>query len=403
MNPHDFLRIRQNKFPLDHPLDRAKQLYGLLQARLPTDVTQLFDTGQVACAEIGIPTPNAVTYSLPGNCSAIAMWTGIERFLYRVARALSTRVRVYSDPGAPPVEPSLSPEQTMSLLAEIFENFRRFGISKGPSGYAISDSQKEVASMLCGNAETFVLGHEIGHTVINHKRGNSENVNLETPGSSENKVLLSQAEEVAADQLALQFVLGATGSPSGTNNLLMRMAYAGAEFTVRVFKCLEYIGFPFEVSHPLPSTRLEILREHTRKMCHDAAQFRELSTVAFAFDELLESLELALKPKPPGVKTDLASTTPERSVSRMSVILEEGVKGALSQEKVKSSVTEIFVGLESQRIQDIVQACVAAFGHPTGTDESEMEVKKRDLLKRVIGTLPQDLKREFEKAMGADH
>jgi len=58
-----------------------------------------------------------------------------------------------------------------------------------------------------------------------------------------------------------------------------------------VFSSLDHLNYKFESTHPLPGTRLQKLRETAIKICGGRREFLDLTTIAFSYDQLLESME----------------------------------------------------------------------------------------------------------------
>ncbi len=381
MRPSEYLVSLQRQHPPQNPSrDRAKFILDFLMPRLPAELKRQFQNQTIACAEIGKPTPNAVMKSLPPHGYAIEVWTGLERFLYRVAKAVATQIRVF-DPGTAPVEPTLEFHETVAILRAVFQNMIQYGVSGGPSGYPIKKAQVEIAAGLTDHAEAFVFAHEIGHVTIKQNRASALQSGIRA---------MSPEEESTADFLALTYVLGIEGTPPQSP----RMAYAGAEFAVRVFRCLGALGFRFEESHPLPSARLEAMRLSAQALFPQ--DHREVTTIAFAFDELLEAVERAV--------TQVAGPpiweTPQRIVSQLSVILEQFAKGDIGVEFVRSELATIFANLSNEVIKDVATLAASTLGAKAPPGGTHPAKKKASMFPQLVELLPDSAKASFRESLG---
>ncbi len=333
--PQQFLAAIQKQHPPiptpGHPpdYDHAKWLYSSLESRLPLQLRQYVNTGAVAFGEIGFLTPNAFAQFVPPNGYAIQVYTGLSHFLYRVARALYTRTNLLGDDGSVAQATTATMEQTVAMLAEIFRNFIHDGRIQGPSGYSISRQQINLASNLATHAEIFALAHEIGHIIHWLRQGRGPET-------------FAPTAEFEADQNAMEFILGWHADPAAA--ALQRMAYAGAEFTVRVFASLDHLGYKFEATHPPPGERLQQIRRGAEAICGSRRAFMMLSTIAFGNDQLLEAVEREVA-GPQAAAGFVVGPTPERLLSSLSVLIEECAKGVVTEEFVVKETVKILAGV----------------------------------------------------------
>ena len=181
----------------------------------------------------------------------------------------------------------------------------RDGKIAGPSDFAISQGQIEIASLLATHAENFVVAHEVGHIVVWLRQSGK-------PGD------LSPEEEFQADKHALVFILGAAGTAAAMNGISRRMTYARAEFALRAHASLEHLGYKFISTHPLPGVRLQKLREMCKSICGGHRGFMQVSTIAFSYDRLLEDMERKIAGETAAAHF-VIGVTPERLLSSLSV------------------------------------------------------------------------------------
>ena len=383
-SPREFLATEQAKYPFTAVgalEDSAALHYQELAPRLPHELRQQFDSGRIAIGEIGVLTPNAFIKDLGPAGYVIQVHTGLSRFLYRVSKALHTNVRIYSDGDVQ--EPTLDQTQTAALVEVIFRNFMASGKIAGPTGYPISRAQIERASSLTTQAELFTVAHEIGHAAIWLKDGDAPHD-------------LSPQQELEADRLALLFALGVAGTADKAK-MSYRMIYAGAEFMLRVFAGLEHLGYRFAETHPLPSNRIACLRETMTMLAGGRRGFIQLSTIAFAYDQLLEDIERRLAG--PGRAQFVLGLTPERMLSTFSVLLEQYRKGALSLEFVLIEIDNLLVTAPKSMVEAMVRDAVAMYFaepliNPTAEDKAISE-RERALLREIGGRLPRQWSEMF--------
>ncbi len=396
LTPQQYLAAVQKRFPpIPTPgcqRDLGQRRYSLLERRLPADVRELFKTGAVAIGEIGILTPNAFTDFVPPAAYAIQFYTGLSRFLYRVSRALHTRVRVFSGPGGRDVqEPTTTVEETVAIMETVFRNFMEKGKIAGPSNYAISRDQIEIASALATYAETFVVAHEIGHVVFWRKQGGVPEV-------------LSHQQELDADRLALVFILGVAGEPNAMDGLSARMGYAGVEFALRVFAGLEHLGYKFKGSHPPPGTRLEEIRRMAVGLTGGHRGFMKISTIAFSHDQLLEEVERRLAGQQ-GAARFVVGVTSERVLSSLSVLIEEYVKKMVSEDFVVDEAIKFFAGVPEAIVRKTAKdAALMYLAEPlVNASKGEIEFARLEgeTFKNLIRRLPQHWRQIFDEAVSA--
>jgi len=265
--------------------DYGSRLLSKLKGRLPEVVFELFDAGYISIGEVGDPTPNAYTHEIEGQGYAIVFNVGLREFIYRVVRALATRLNATGDSDS---EVSLSFEETCQIISDIFWWFINTEQASGPS-YPIGKTQMLLASYLSTEAETFFVAHEIGHVL--QELGKKHNLDILPPDLNE------QNEEHYADRFAV-------------SNLLARqdghdlpyppdLSYAGAILALQIFRGLESLGVTFLATHPSATSRLNVIKEFVKGGCRSEQHFAQLASIGSAFETIFDKvIETINKPEP---------------------------------------------------------------------------------------------------------
>lgn len=262
-------------------------------------------------------TVNAKVYLLsPAEEYVIEFYTGAKTLLYTIARALSAATSIYSVPPALPVEPALSMQQVTLIIRKVFIAYASNQNLLMPRHPAQKEHEKN-AHHLATSAEFFLLAHEIGHVWIAYE-----------PVASAQSCLRgdkpTKEEELACDSLAISWLL----SDAIKRGCGVRMAYAGAEFALRVLAFLDHVGTPFEATHPVPDDRLVNLQYVARSLCNTlGASFDEVRTIAVAHDEFLEAVEQSMGDVDTSPNQDRTKLR-----SKLIVLLEEWSKGMVDEE-----------------------------------------------------------------------
>ncbi|HEY1904145.1 MAG TPA: hypothetical protein VGG56_17075 [Terracidiphilus sp.] len=98
------------------------------------------------------------------------------------------------------------------------------------------------------------------------------------------------------------------------------MSIAGVMVALRVLAVLGDLGHKFGDGHPPPLDRLKTITSATRGICNSEREYWSLSTIAYAYDEQLQSAGAqAINITPP--------RTYDHALSRLVSMLEEIVKG----------------------------------------------------------------------------
>ena len=343
---------------------------------------------------MGILTPDAFAEYVSPAGYAIQIYTGLSRFLYRVSRAAHTRMR-FITPGGPPEETTVTVEETVEIMSSIFFNFMVLNKIAGPSDYSISQEQINHASTLTTHAEDFVVAHEIGHILLWIARGGE-------PGD------LSPEEEFEADTHALIIALGGRADPAAMKDISQRMAYAGAEFAVRVYASLQHLGYQFRSTHPLPGLRLRKLRESATNACGGRRAFMKISTIAFSHDQLLEAMERKIAGDT-AAASFIVGLTPERLLSSLSVLVEEWCKGHVQLDFAVNKIIELFSLVPDEIMRETAQQAAlmyfAELPQPFNDETKQLMIREGQAYMQIASRMPEALRQvmnsEIQSAMNA--
>ena len=258
---------------LSKTLDRdyGQLLLKRLSPRLKGRFDELFAEDFLAVGESKDPSPNAYTVPLGDLHFAVVFNSGLREFIYRVTRALATRINVEGD--TPEHEP-LSFEETCHIVGDIFLWFRETGEACGPS-YSVSRWQLLFANELATEAELFFLAHEFGHVMCSFAHYS------ETKGEG----ICNTAdleEEFQADSFALHVLL----QPAGDAYPMAQqpICYAGAELALLIYAGLEFLGIEFQATHPPAMERLERLRTTIREASTNSGWISSLTSLSACVD-----------------------------------------------------------------------------------------------------------------------
>jgi hypothetical protein len=252
--------------------DYAEDLLNRIRHRLPDALQQALQQDRVAVGEVNDPAPNAYATPLGNSQFAVVFNTGLKSFVYRVTRALATRMAINDE------DTVVDFDETCRIIADIFFWLREAGCACGPS-YEITDTQVLFGHVFAVHAESFFLAHELGHVFIGLRDGS------ERRASSRD----AWKEEFEADEFAL--VMCVAGSRGNDPMDSAGMAYAGAHIALHIFAGLERVGVEFEKTHPPAADRLQAIRDLLRGMCANeethAKVIEMASTIDAVFDNIL--------------------------------------------------------------------------------------------------------------------
>lgn len=278
--------------------DLAERLITHLGNRLPEFIKHKISNGTINVAEIQKSDPQAFVKEVSENDYAVVIHSGLSEFVYRVVRAISTRI-VDLNLG---VEPGQSFDDTVRIVAEIFWWFRETSQwgqpqSFGPE-YNIHEDQKKIASIITTEVESFFLAHELGHIIVPKKPKDDKlsfDKVLERLTFGDYKGFIQSDDhphlsEFVSDATAASILLGIYTDCIDSNPVLNNFRYVGIEFGLMIFSGLEALEFPTSDSHPTFKERITNVREIVRKWTNDDESWKNLIQLASYFELLFERI-----------------------------------------------------------------------------------------------------------------
>ncbi|HEX5258155.1 MAG TPA: hypothetical protein VFW35_05170 [Sphingomicrobium sp.] len=343
LSPSPAIRLqkRQRKHPPRRiPGDWGKWSYEFVESRLPVATREAFESGRAVIGEVGIAEPGAFVQEI-GDGYLIEVFTGLPEFFYSISRAIHSQARFHpADATSPETLEPVDLDRTVAAIETILRTYERTRKVAKPAGYPISKEQKEFASALTDHAVAFLVAHEIGHVQI-----------WETSPDAPRR---STPEfELKADEIALTIVLGMLGEQPLR---IRRMAYAGAEFAVRVFAGLEHLGVRFDQdTHPLPTDRLEAIRAAALKLCGSRRQYVRLIPPATTYDQFLEELERRIAG--PQKADFVVGPNPDRLLSFIASLIEQRAKGGITE---LFAIAQLEIGFAASPFDNVRRAVAEA-------------------------------------------
>ena len=265
--------------------DYGDSLRDRLLPRLDGHFDSAFQSDLLAIGAIEDPTPNAHTVEVSPLRFAVVFHSGLRDFIYRVSRAMASRMHVEGHTEDCVDYPF---EETCQILTDIFFWFKETGQPCGPS-YEIGKWQLLLGSEIASETEVFFLAHELGHVLAQSDKGNNEQEGM--PGTDARDDAL--AEEFSADEFALSVLLKPAGEkyPLATQQI----SYAGAELGPLIYAGLEGLGVEFTGSHPPAVDRLERIRAKAQEWSENPAAHAALASIAscnaIVFEKALDAIK----------------------------------------------------------------------------------------------------------------
>ncbi|MGT2465819.1 hypothetical protein ACVOMV_12800 [Mesorhizobium atlanticum] len=205
-----------------------------ISTRLPKKIRDLLDSGAIAVGEIDKPSVDARVVQIAQG-HAIVINSGTHKFVYRIARILSTR---FAPIGSG--DPALAFEETARMVAEAFWWHLETGYAFGPE-YPVTAEQLLIANQITLEAMAFLVCHELGHAI--NDRDASAEYKMEVEVSP-------HLDEHGADFLGAMWTLGLGSGELLPSASQMAIRYSGIEFVLVVWAALERLGVAFSDSHP---------------------------------------------------------------------------------------------------------------------------------------------------------
>ena len=287
--------------------DRIAPVFASLVPLTDAKLEAMRQSGALVVGEITNPLPNAKTFHYPDNSHAIMFYSGLIDFYQYVCNTLIAASTMHSDGGV--TSAALSMNDVVTNLKQLFQAWTPDGLVldriPAVSLTPLPPSYAEIAALLNKMTLSFVLSHEFGHVQF-----------YKPPRGAKAAPALTLAQETASDQAGSRSLLIASG-PEGRGPT--RMSVAGVLVALRVLAVLGDLGHKFGDGHPPPLDRMKTVIGAIRLACKNEREFWSLSTIAFAYDEQLESAGAqAIGKTPP--------TSFAHALSRLVSMLEEIVK-----------------------------------------------------------------------------
>lgn len=293
MNSLEYIQKLREEFPVEKSgriPDLSERLIAHLGDRLPKVIKHKIKHGTINLAEIKRSEPQAFVKEVSENDYAIVIHSGLSEFLYRVIRAISTRLVDSSLD----IEPGSSFDDTVRIVSEIFWWLQETGESFGPD-YDIHDNQKKIASILTTEVESFFLAHEMGHIILPKEDKLSFEKVTERLLFGDYKGYIQNSDhphtsEFLSDAVAASIVLGIYTNSIDSNTVLNQIRYAGVEIGLMIFSGLEELGFHTSNSHPSFEDRINNIRYFVKHWTNDEEQWQILAQAATSFEPLYKSI-----------------------------------------------------------------------------------------------------------------
>ncbi len=341
--------------------------------------------GRLRVGEVGEATPNARTIPI-GSGHVVEVHSGLLEFFYLVIQTLCGVQTEFGADGSVAAPAALTHGELARRVAAIFRKWEA-GVFSQKAAYAPPffpvDRPQGIPEQLTLIAAMFVVAHELGH-VIHDVDGPARLMPPEAAAS----------EEVYADWFAVMNVirLGRPFQP--------RMLYAGIIVAVRIFALLERLGCPFPRSHPAPRQRVQYCKQFVRQAVDGELSFTVLSTIALAYDEMLEGVENVLLGK--GLST---LQTAERVGVRLWAMVEARAKGQLDHDRFLRDIEASFDGVDEETARTVAASFRSWFlvpsstglAHPAGQHKSAMT----EALRSMVTVLPEPAKTAFARAFAS--
>jgi hypothetical protein len=377
--------------------DYAQLLLDRLAPDLPEGFAALIQEGILSVGEINDPTPNARVERLEGPTYAILFNTGLQQFIYRVTRALSTRFHPQGHQDAIEDVPF---DETCRIITDIFFWFRETGQAFG-LGYPVTTDQVMIASMLATEAETFFLAHELGHVF--------SELQAIAYGASEDDRVQAWDDEAAADRFAMTALMNSASRKH--TSVHAEVCYAGAEIALLIFAGLEALDVPFEASHPSATSRLENLRAYLRHCVEDAHILDRITSLSQPIDLLFTNILYRLRSPDWEGFLDRAA---EDVVKELDRLLDQCTGGMVPDYySFQNAVNSLLDRLSSHRLYErVAQAAADFFSHmtrlskqdddPATKSEARVAFQKYKLFVSIIRDMHEPAKSFLEKALGIE-
>src|SRR5215831_6278243 len=115
----EYIRDRQERHPPWKGVDRGAMHLSAFLETLPSELTEIYETGRLGVTEVGLAQPLAKKIPLPRRSYVVEFTSGMLEFLYSIARTLAAKTCVW-DGGRIVVEPALPSHRVTQLYGKYF-------------------------------------------------------------------------------------------------------------------------------------------------------------------------------------------------------------------------------------------------------------------------------------------
>lgn len=379
----DTLDTRHDENPLGPAGDRLAAVFASLVPLADPGLESIRQSGALVVGEVTNRFPNAKTFHYQDGSHAIMIFSGLIDFYECVSRTLLGATNLDHDGSV--IKAALSIKDVVADLQVLFEAWTPEGIAQDRiarvSQTPLSPDQAELAALLVKMALSFVLSHEFGH-VLYYKPPEDENP---PPG-------LTLQQETESDR-------------AGSTNLLLaavpeglaqeRMSIAGVMVSLRALAVLGDLRHKFGESHPPPLDRLNTVVRAIRTISGSERNYWTLSTIAYSYDEQLESA---------GAKA--VGKTPPRTyihaISRLVSILDAIVKHRKPPSELLAGMRVDFEGLSDTDLGTLAGMAAVLFPEaPAKTNDDEQDklwAAMSAFLRNAIAGFPDPAREVFQFA-----
>jgi hypothetical protein len=365
------LNKRHREVPLGPAGDRIASVFASLVPLADAKLESMRQSGALVVGEITDPLPNAKTFHLPDDSFVIVMYSGLIDFYQYVCNTLMASSTMHSDGEV--TSAALSMNYVIANLKQLFQAWTPDGLvlDRIPpvSLTSLPPSYAQITEMLNTMTLSFVLSHEFGHVQY-----------YKPPRGAKPAPALTLAQEIKSDQAGSQSVLIASG-PEGRGPA--RMSIAGIFVALRVLAVLADLGHKFGDDHPPPLDRLKAITSAIRGICNSEREYWSLSTIAYAYDERLQSAGAqAINVTPP--------RTFDHALSRLVSMLEEIVKGHTPPSELLPGMRMDFDDLSDEDLGVVAGMAAILFPSvPVSTNDDRQDKMWAAMGESLRGAIPQ--------------
>jgi hypothetical protein len=239
---------------------------------------------------------NAASYSCEDGSALIVLNDALVNLVYEVSRTLTRLVAV---PGE--TSPDEATDDARRALVAVLDWIRVSGHVHGVD-LPLDGLRLRIAFELCLAIEEFIIAHEVAHLVLGHHGGcmGSRHLLIELPADQAQPNPDYQREEIEADILAIQMVLGERSKRSELNDQVLALDGARLFFALQAEierlvlrqRFASVLRVDVEQTHPPAEVRASALYHAVRGGVKNAEEaWERSSSFTTAFGLLLDGAE----------------------------------------------------------------------------------------------------------------